>query len=446
MKNMEGHRRMRRYLLLLLLTITVVGVNAQNSKRVRDLRTRQARVQKNLKQSKVDLSRTRKEVEEGRKLVERLGAEIDSMQHDIDRTSFELDSLNAKADSTKAELCRLDSVLTVKKERYVHSLRMAQAYRKVNSTMLFALAADNVTQMYRRLRSTHEFAAYQRAKGLEVQQQQVKVTEYQNLLLQLKSEVNQKMQSLMDERARWSKKMEEEERAIKELEKKETLLQTQVKKQAQEVNDLQKEIDRLVAYEIEQARKRAEEEARRKAAEERKRIEAENKKRKEKGQQPLPVQPSKPSSGATDGKWITSEDKKLNGNFEQNRGKLPVPITGKYRISSRYGDNTAGRRHVTLTSKGVSYCGQSGAKARSIFDGEVSAVFSLLGKKNVLVRHGSYISVYCNLKSVSVRKGQKVKARDTLGTVGTDEKGNVVLQFQLRKETTLLNPERWLGR
>ncbi|MEE1223326.1 MAG: hypothetical protein UHL07_07340, partial [Bacteroidaceae bacterium] len=193
---------MKRYLLLLLLLFAVLGTNAQNSKRVRDLKAKKERVQKDLKKSKVDLSKTRKEVEAGRKLVARLGTEIDSMQRDITRTSAELDILNAKVDSVKEELRVLDSVLTVKKKRYVRSLRVAQAYRKVNNTMLFALAADNITQMYRRLRSTHEFAAYQRAKGVEVQQQQVKVTEYQNLLLQLKSEVNGKMQRLMGERSR----------------------------------------------------------------------------------------------------------------------------------------------------------------------------------------------------------------------------------------------------
>lgn len=437
---------MKRYLLLLLLALAVLGTNAQNSKRVRDLKAKKEKVQKDLKKSKVDLNKTRKDVELGRKLVAKLGVEIDSMQCHITRTSHELDSLTLKADSVKEELRLLDSLLRVKKERYVRSLHMAQAYRKVNNTMLFALAADNVTQMYRRLRSTHEFAAYQRAKGVEVQQQQVKVTEYQNLLLKLKSEVNKKMQSLMNEHARLDKKKAEEERAVKDLEKKEALLQQQVKKKTQEVNDLQKEIDRLVAYEIEQARKRAEAEARRKAEAERKRIEEANKKRKANGQKPLPVKPSKPSADAQGGKWVTSEDKKLNGGFEQNRGKLPVPITGKYQICSHYGANTSGKRNVMLLSKGVSYRGQSGAKARTIFNGEVSAVFSLAGKKNVLVRHGSYISVYCNLSSVCVRKGQQVKTRDVLGTVAGDGSGGFVLQFQLRKETTLLNPEKWLGR
>jgi murein DD-endopeptidase MepM/ murein hydrolase activator NlpD len=62
------------------------------------------------------------------------------------------------------------------------------------------------------------------------------------------------------------------------------------------------------------------------------------------------------------------------------------------------------------------------------------------------VRHGNYISVYCNLSSVSVSKGSKVNTRTVLGTIHTDSSGNTVLHFQLRKETAKLNPELWLGR
>ena len=60
----------------------------------------------------------------------------------------------------------------------------------------------------------------------------------------------------------------------------------------------------------------------------------------------------------------------------------------------------------------------------------------------VMVRHGNYISVYCNLSSVSVRKGQKVSTRQVLGTIGTEH----ILQFQLRRQIAKLNPEKWLGR
>ena len=141
--------------------------------------------------------------------------------------------------------------------------------------------------------------------------------------------------------------------------------------------------------------------------------------------------------------FVSTEDQRISGSFESNKGRLPMPITGPYRIVSHFGQyNVEGLKGVTLDNKGINIKGQAGAQARSIFDGEVSAVFGIGGVMGVMVRHGSYISVYCNLSSVSVRKGQKVSTRQALGTIGSEN----ILQFQLRKQVAKLNPESWLGR
>ena len=140
---------------------------------------------------------------------------------------------------------------------------------------------------------------------------------------------------------------------------------------------------------------------------------------------------------------MPTEDVRLSGKFESNRGRLPMPITGPYRIVSHFGQyNVEGLRNVTLDNKGINIRGEAGAQARSIFDGEVSAVFNFGRTMVVMVRHGSYISVYCNLASVNVSRGQRVSTRQALGRVGQDN----ILQFQLRRETAKLNPESWLGR
>lgn len=140
---------------------------------------------------------------------------------------------------------------------------------------------------------------------------------------------------------------------------------------------------------------------------------------------------------------MSSVDRMLSGGFEANRGRLPIPITGGYRIVSHFGQyNVEGLKNVTLDNKGVNILGSPGCKARAIYDGEVSAVMTYAGTMVVMVRHGSYISVYCNLGSVNVSKGQKVKTRQVLGGVGRDN----ILQFQLRNGTAKLNPESWLGR
>ena len=140
---------------------------------------------------------------------------------------------------------------------------------------------------------------------------------------------------------------------------------------------------------------------------------------------------------------VSTEDRRLSGNFESNRGKLPMPITGNYRIVSGFGQNSVdGLKGVHLDNKGMNIKGQSGAQARSIFDGEVCAVFDIRGVMGVMVRHGSYISVYSNLSAVSVRRGQKVSTRQALGTISSEG----ILHFQLRKGSAAQNPARWLAR
>ncbi len=418
------------FLLMLLAQLALAPLSpasAQNSKKVKDLKTQQTKLQQNLKKSKNDLDKTRKDVKKGQQTVKNLGSEIDMRVQFIKRTQLELDSLERQVDSLQAEIHVLDSVLTVRKQRYKKALRLAQTYRMGNnSTLLFALAAKDINQAYRRLRFTREYASYQRKLGEQVQASQLLLLEKRNALLRTKSETQSKMQSLISERKRLSQLQVEQQRNVNALQKKAKGLQKQVSDQTAQIAALQKKIDQQVAYEIEQARKKAEASAGR-------------------GGTTSGGSASKPGS-TSPSRWLTPEDQKLVGQFENNKGRLPVPITGQYMISAHYASNVSGSKNVTLQNKGTNYVGQPGARARAIFDGEVSAVFSLGGMKNVLVRHGSYISVYCNLSSVIVAKGQKVKARDLLGTVATGDSGSPMLHFQLRRETTTLNPEQWIGR
>lgn len=140
---------------------------------------------------------------------------------------------------------------------------------------------------------------------------------------------------------------------------------------------------------------------------------------------------------------LTTADRMMTGGFEANKGRLPMPITGNYKVVGHYGRyNVEGLSGVTLDNKGINIKGGAGCQARSVYDGEVSAVLGYGGTMVVMVRHGAFISVYGNLKSVSVSKGQRVSTRQGLGTVGTDN----ILQFRLYKETARLNPEPWLSR
>jgi len=93
---------------------------------------------------------------------------------------------------------------------------------------------------------------------------------------------------------------------------------------------------------------------------------------------------------------------------------------------------------------GIDIKGSAGCAAKACYAGTVSSIFQYAGRYIVMIRHGKYISVYSGLSSVSVGNGSKVSTGQSLGTVGKDETGNYVLHFQLRKESSRLNPEQWV--
>lgn len=446
--------------LVMLVLCSGMDVVAQNSKKVKDLKVQKTRLQKNLKKSRQDLAKTSKEKKSGESYLHHIDRQLEDRIEHIRSMEHEMDSIDTEMTGIRSNIKTLDKQLSEKKQRYIRAIRFARQYPKVKNTLVFVLSAKSLTQMYRRARYTSEYVAYQHDLGRQIQEKQGELMDAQNSLLASKSRKTELLNEVIRQRRKLSEKQVRQQQYIRNLEKKEDNLKAKVTKQQKDLDALNKKIDDLISYEIEQARKRAEAEAKRKAEAEARRKAAEAKKAQANKTTPAKSTKTTPattpkkktssktsSSVSSSGSWMTAGDRQLSGTFLQNKGRLPVPITGQYRISGRYGRyNVPGLKDVTLDNKGVNYVGKKGARARCIFDGEVTAVFQFSGSKNVLVRHGSYISVYCNLSSVIVKKGQKLKARDLIGTIKTDDSSNSVLHFQLRKETTKLNPEVWIGK
>ena len=102
---------------------------------------------------------------------------------------------------------------------------------------------------------------------------------------------------------------------------------------------------------------------------------------------------------------------------------------------------------VETDNPGIDIGLTSGRWAKAVYEGVVSAVFRQPGYNNiVMLRHGDYITVYANLETISVGKGDRVGAGQPLGVVAFDEDnpGMRVLHFEIRREKTKENPESWL--
>ncbi|MBP1542021.1 MAG: peptidoglycan DD-metalloendopeptidase family protein [Prevotella sp.] len=443
------------------------ATNKQKAKQptsVEALQSQRKRIQQQIREQERRLRNSQQDVKKRLQTLLILNTEITGKRRSIDTIRKDLAALDEEIELLSAQLEELKRNLEECKQRYVKSLRYMHRNRSSQSQLMFIFSADNLTQMFRRMRFMREYAAYQHVQGDEVKTQQEEVNQKLQDISNAREEKGRLLAKGERERRELEGKQVEQQNVVKTLQKEQKTIQGIIDQQKKKDAALNAQIDRLIAEEVARQKARAAAEAKRKAeaaARERRLAEArareqkakaealaaKNKKEKEAAERR--VREAEENRKAEERKaerevmTAPSEDVRISGNFESNRGRLPMPITGSYRVVSHFGQyNVDGLRNVTLDNKGINIKGEAGAQARSIFDGEVSAVFSFGGTMVVMVRHGSYISVYCNLASVSVRRGQKVSTRQALGRIGQDN----ILQFQLRRETAKLNPENWLGR
>ena len=412
-----------------------------------------------LRNAKKEAERKRKlEQERAKQLAKNIKANLDSVlvingkmnrqQHSIDSLGVEIKSLQANIDSMTAELSRLETQLELRRKQYARSLMQQRKQQTVQQRLTFIFSADNFAQLIRRMRYVREYTTYQRAQGELIQEKQLEVDNARNKLLGAQAAMKMNLGTMESHQKQLARLKSNCESKATLLNKNLDLVNKQIAEYQKREQQLSDQIEKLIQEEIEaERRRRAEAERRRQEEEARRAAEAANNtKTSKKSKKSSSSASSTADSGTKVEKFRYSEyNDKLSSSFTANKGRLPMPITGGFNITRHFGMyNVQGLRNVTLNSKGIDIRGQQGAMARAIFDGEVSSIFQYGSTYIVMLRHGSYISVYSGLKSVSVRKGQKVKTKDSLGVIGADPDDHYTLHFQLRRESTLLNPEHWV--
>ena len=401
-----------------------VPIVAQTNQKIEELKSKRSELQKQIKQSETLLLSTQKDVKSQLSDLSLINSRLTERRKFIKSIERDMAQLDAEVLRLEKQTKQLQTELKEKQEKYATSMRYLRKNRSIQGRLMFILSAETFNQMYRRMRYVTEYANYLRMQGEQIKEKQSQIDAKRKEQLQVKEEKKALLAQREAERAKIEKQEKEQRALVDKLKKRQSNLQAELKKQRQQSQQLNAQIDKLIEQEIAAAKRRAAEEERKRNAEAQKSDAA----RKKGDTKPTP------SPNERDKKVVMvaeyTGDRQLSKTFEKNKGKLPIPITGSYAIVSRFGQYTVeGLKNVKLDNKGIDIKGQKGAKARAIFDGEVSAVFQFGGYTNVLVRHGSYISVYCNLSSASVKQGQKLKTHDTIGSIATDTSGNTILHF-----------------
>ena len=449
----------------------------QTNRNIRKLQSQQKTLKKDIANKEQMLRSTRKDVNSQLANLRVINAQIEDQQKYVDGIHSELTTLAGSIQGLEQQLSLLENDLNDCKRKYQKAVTYVFRNRMQVSKWQFILSAKNFRQMYRRMRYMTEFSRYQRAQARIIHQKELQVQAKRAELLGVKVEKNKLLVEGQAETRKLQGQQTERQQVVDELNKKQSELQASIAQQRKKAAALDARIDKLIQEEIAAAERRRKAEAERKRKAELARqaqlkrqreqaaaAAAKKAREREEGRQTASSSssanratakarrvvietPEAPRTATPSFNEADNADRALSNNFAANRGRLPIPITGGYAITTHFGSyNVEGLRGVQLDSKGINITGRPGAQARSIFRGEVTSVFPFGGTYNVIVRHGSYLSVYCNLSSISVHRGQEVSARQILGTVATDASGNSTLHFQLRKETSKLNPEAWLGR
>lgn len=395
----------RRVLLLFLLSVPLL-MQGQTNSVIEKMRRERAEMEEQIARQEQILTSTESSITSQVNNLNIITAKLKERTRIVEKTRTEIRSLDRESSRLEKEIEQLEKEHEQCRERYADACRFYQHQNSSFNPITFILATESFREMSRRARYVSEYSNSLQEMADEISQKKDTLEDRKSQIELLKKEKLelQKVQQKNEEEAR--KEEKEQKNIVNQLKNKRTNLKKEIAAQQKKMDALSKEIDRQIQSAI------------------------------------------KEEQAKNQGKPQPQEDVKLSGNFESNKGKLPMPISGAYLVVGEYGvQNVAGMKDVKQNNLGIDIQGQEGAQARAVFDGTVSSIFQQgKGQIGVLIRHGSYISVYCNLSETRLKKGDNVKTSDIVGNVQTSEDGTPILHFQLHKESKRLNPSEWLRR
>lgn len=357
------------------------------------------------------LEETRKNQKESENNLALLGSQISSRKELISDINNEIAFVSGRIKETESIIAMMTEDLEDLKLSYARMLQIAWKNQNKNNEIMFLLSSKDFNQSYLRLKYMQQMADYHKRQLIAINAIKAFLERQKEKLLAQKAE----HQKLLDEEKVEARNLEnakkQQENTLAKLKGKEADLKKQLAEKNKQKQQLQAAIEKLIAEEVKKS--------------------------------------SASKGKANTGKYeLTPDEKIVSDNFGSNVGKLPWPVQRGV-IVSRFGKQPhpviSG---VEIDNKGIDISTTTGSDARAVFDGEVRKVFSIPGTQNaVIIRHGEYLSVYTHIDKVFVSVGDKVKAKQAIGKIYTDDAENkTVLHLEIWKGSATLNPANWLAK
>jgi len=369
-----------------------------------ELEKKKANLSKEIKYNNKLLKETQKNKQLSLSQLLILNKKIANRQELISTIHVEIRLLNNRIEENHSLIEAMENDIQKLKDEYAKMIYYAYKNRNNYNRLMFFFSSKDFNQAYKRLKYYQQYTKYRQTQAELIKKTQLLLNER---LVDLETRKAEKLNLLgyeHTEKKVLSAEKKEQQNVFRGLQKKQKELQDEIKKKRQEASRLKKAIERIIEEEI-----------------------------KIKGKNYFA---------------LTPEARALSNSFAGNKGKLPWPVL-KGTITSYFGEHPHPvLKKVTVKNNGIDFSTTSGATARSVFEGEVTKVMIILGAgKAVMIRHGEYITIYAQLKEVFVKSGDKVKTKQEIGSVITDDSsGKTELHFELWKRREILNPSHWIYR
>ena len=348
---------------------------------------------KNKKNTLYELQLIQKKINQRNELIATLKKEITNLELEIFRTRTGISGLNRELETLKKEYAQ---VVTF----------MARNNGKLDK-LIFLFSAEDLNQAYQRLRYLDELTNYIRHQADSIRRVEgIKEQELTDLSTQKAAK-----DKLLENENLQLQKLEsnhlEKDRLRNKLSKKEKQLRAQLRSKQKEAKKLNKKIEDIISAETH----------------------------------------VKKSSSGKSSYALTPSEKKLAGEFLNNKGKLPWPVERGF-ISGTFGSHPHPvLKHVMIKNNGIDIATDAHSDARAVFSGKVVSVTPISNTNiAVIIKHGSWFTVYSNLEKVYVKKGDNVATKEVLGRIHTNLKGKTELHFEVWKGKQKQNPYYWILR
>ena len=417
--------------LLLLAFVSPTFAQKTKGKTKKQLQSEINSLQKEISTANQLLKKTKKDKEMTLNEVNLLDKKIKQRENLIKAYNQQIAVLDEEINTGQSNIKTLNSDLKKLRKEYAKMIVFANKNRSHYNMLGFVFASKDFNQAFSRLRYIREFNEARKVKIDQIASTERRISDE----VEASQKAREEQAALLKDEKTQQEALQKEKKdlngQVAKLKKKEGSIQQDIKNKQQQAKKLQKAIDDIIAEEIRKANAEAE----------RKRKE-EAKKNANKGKATTAPAPKEK------GMALTPAEKTLSSNFVNNKGNLPWPVERGV-ISSSYGKHASVvSDKVTVTNNGIDIATTEGAQARAVFEGEVTSVVKLTGANTVvIIRHGEYFTVYSNLENVTVKRGDKVKTKQNIGTVHTNKtEDKTELHFELLKEQNRQNPANWLSK